>query len=94
MPIVKANAYGHDALVCAPWLADAGAPWLVLGNDLVRWDPSGYRERRRRPRRGTATAITPPATLAVLRAGYPVQIDAHAAQDATPSTDPGSIRLT
>src|ERR1700735_375973 len=28
MPIVKANAYGHDALVCAPWLADAGAPWL------------------------------------------------------------------
>jgi alanine racemase len=28
MPIVKANAYGHDALACAPLLAEAGAPWL------------------------------------------------------------------
>ncbi len=28
MPVVKANAYGHDALVCAPWLAGAGAQWL------------------------------------------------------------------
>jgi alanine racemase len=28
MPIVKANAYGHDALACAPTLAEAGAPWL------------------------------------------------------------------
>jgi hypothetical protein len=57
---------------------DAGAPWLAFGNELVAWSPSGYSERRRRPRRGTATAITPPATLAVLRAGYPVQIDSSA----------------
>lgn len=28
MPVVKANAYGHDALACAPLLAAAGAPWL------------------------------------------------------------------
>jgi alanine racemase len=28
MPVVKANAYGHDLLVCAPLLAGAGAPWL------------------------------------------------------------------
>jgi alanine racemase len=28
MPIVKANAYGHDALACAASLAEAGAPWL------------------------------------------------------------------
>jgi alanine racemase len=28
MPVVKANAYGHDLLVCAPWLAGAGAQWL------------------------------------------------------------------
>lgn len=28
MPVVKANAYGHDVLACAPWLAAAGAQWL------------------------------------------------------------------
>jgi alanine racemase len=28
MPVVKANAYGHDALACAPLLAGAGAKWL------------------------------------------------------------------
>jgi hypothetical protein len=26
--------------------------------------------------RGTATAITPPASMAILRAGYPIQIAA------------------
>jgi hypothetical protein len=51
-------------------------PHLVLGAELVAWSTAGYRERRPRPRRGTATAITPPSTLAVLRAGYPVQIAA------------------
>ena len=50
-------------------------PHLVRGDELIAWSPAGYGEHRRRPRRGTATAITPPATLAVLRAGYPVQID-------------------
>jgi alanine racemase len=28
MPVVKANAYGHDVLTCAPLLAGAGAEWL------------------------------------------------------------------
>jgi alanine racemase len=28
MPVVKANAYGHDVLACAPLLAEAGAKWL------------------------------------------------------------------
>lgn len=28
MPVVKANAYGHDVLVCGPLLAAAGARWL------------------------------------------------------------------
>ena len=28
MPVVKANAYGHGVLACAPLLADAGAQWL------------------------------------------------------------------
>jgi hypothetical protein len=60
------------------FVLEEAAPHLILDCDLVAWSPSGYGERRRRPRRGTATAITPPATLAVLAAGYPVQIDPSA----------------
>jgi hypothetical protein len=50
-------------------------PAIVLGGELVEWTREGYRGRRARPRRGTATVLTPPATLTVLGAGYPVQID-------------------
>jgi alanine racemase len=28
IPVVKADAYGHGVLACAPWLAAAGAQWL------------------------------------------------------------------
>lgn len=56
-------------------LGDDGAPHLVLADALVAWTPSGYGPHRPRPRAGTARAITPPASVAVLRAGYPVQID-------------------
>lgn len=52
-----------------------GSPALVLGGDLVEWTREGYGCHQARPRRGTATVITPPASLAALRAGYPVQID-------------------
>jgi hypothetical protein len=52
-----------------------GVPHLVLGGGLVAWGTTGYGERRHRPSAGTAITITPPATLAVLQAGYPVQID-------------------
>jgi hypothetical protein len=54
-------------------------PLLVLGEELVQWTRAGYGGRRARPaRRGTARVITPPSTIAALRAGYPVQIDAGA----------------
>ena len=53
-------------------------PCLVLEGELVAWGLNGYGKRRRRPAGGTAVAITPPATLAVLRVGYPVQIDSTA----------------
>lgn len=46
-----------------------GEPWLVLGSQILRWTPSGYRERRPRPRE-EATVITPPSLRAVLHAGW------------------------
>jgi len=52
-----------------------GTPALVLGDELVRWTTAGYGTALSRPASGTAQAITPPSTLAVLRNGYPVQID-------------------
>jgi len=50
-------------------LAD-GAAWLVRGPRLLRWTPAGYAERRPRPRTGTATVITPPSLVAVLRSDW------------------------
>jgi hypothetical protein len=46
-----------------------GAPWLVLGDALLRWSPAGYTERVARPS-GSATLITPPSLVEVLRAGW------------------------
>lgn len=70
----------------APWpdlpdgafvLLDDG-PALVLSDQLVTWSHAGYGARRHRPARGSATVLTPPSTVAALRAGYPVQIDPSA----------------
>jgi hypothetical protein len=54
------------------------SPVLVVGDHVAVWTREGYRDRRARPAEGTANALTPPATIAALRAGYPVQIDAGA----------------
>ena len=45
------------------------APFLVRGDELLRWTPSGYEAPAPRPR-GRATVITPPSLTAVLRAGW------------------------
>jgi hypothetical protein len=50
-------------------------PAVVAGDHVTTWTHQGYGDRRSRPRRGEATVITPPASVAVLRGGYPVQID-------------------
>ncbi len=55
-----------------------GAPHVVVDDALVEWTREGYREHRARPARGDADVITPPSSVAVLQAGYPVQIDAGA----------------
>jgi hypothetical protein len=59
-------------------LDDQGAPHVVVENELVEWTRDGYRARRIRPTSGQGTVITPPSSVSVLRAGYPVQIDATA----------------
>jgi hypothetical protein len=69
----------------APWhglpdgafvATDAG-PAVVVGNHLAVWDRNDnvYRDKLPRPTTGTATVLTPPSTVDILRAGYPVQIN-------------------
>jgi hypothetical protein len=53
-------------------------PAIVIGDQLVEWTHGGYAARRARPRSGAASVLTPPATVAALRAGYPPQIDTSA----------------
>jgi hypothetical protein len=67
----------------APWadLPDGTFVWVgespavVVGARLTEWRRAGYGARLARPNHGTAAVITPPSTVAALRAGYPVQID-------------------
>jgi hypothetical protein len=56
----------------------AEGPAVVVGDHLTTWTRAGYGTKVPRPRRGAAEVITPPSSVAALRAGYPVQIDEKA----------------
>lgn len=58
-----------DSLPDGAFVVEDGTAWLVLGSALLRWTPAGYSERRRRES-GTASLLTPPSVLDVLRAGW------------------------
>lgn len=60
-------------------LVDQG-PAVVVGDHAAVWDgtQNRYGAHLPRPRTGTADVVTPPSTVAILRAEYPVQIDAAA----------------
>ncbi|HEX7322654.1 MAG TPA: hypothetical protein VF299_06925 [Mycobacterium sp.] len=55
-------------------------PAVVAGDHLAVWDARDYTYRHQLPRpvTGFAEVLTPPSTVAVLQAGYPVQIDHRA----------------
>jgi hypothetical protein len=59
------------------------SPAVVIGDQLTEWTRAGYGARRARPTHGTAQVITPPTTVAALRAGYPVQVDDSAREAQT-----------
>ena len=68
------------ALPAGTFVLVAGQPALVLDDALVPWTTQGYAGARARPGVGTVQVITPPSTVAALRAGYQPQIDAMAGQ--------------
>jgi hypothetical protein len=51
-----------------------GRPHLVDGDELVLWTTEGYAGSHRRPRRGSAVVLTPPASMAAMAAGYRPQM--------------------
>jgi hypothetical protein len=51
------------------YVIEGDAPWLVLGDDLLRWSSGGYTERMRRPA-GGAPQLTPPSLIELLREGW------------------------
>lgn len=55
-------------------------PAVVVRDHLAVWDDRAYTYRRRlpRPATGSASVLTSPSTVEVLRAGYPAQIDLSA----------------
>jgi hypothetical protein len=59
-----------DDLPDGAFVLDGGAPYLVRGRELLAWTPGGYAARARRPAGASATLITPPSLVDVLRAGW------------------------
>ncbi len=47
-----------------------GAPWLVVGPELLRWTPGGYVDRVRRPVAEPAAVVTPRSLVGVLASGW------------------------
>ena len=62
-----------DTLPDGAMIVRDGQPYAVRGNKLLRWTPRGYKGATPRPRGLTVDVLTPPAMLAVLKAGYPPQ---------------------
>jgi hypothetical protein len=56
------------------YIAADGRAWLVLGDSILAWSERGYVDRRARPLRGMVDVLTPRSAVAVLAAGYRVEI--------------------
>jgi hypothetical protein len=72
-PDIRAQLYREaplDELPDGAFVLREGAPWLVLGAELLRWTAAGYAARRPRPAGQQAVLITPPSLVAVLRADW------------------------
>lgn len=59
-----------DGLPDGAFVALDGLPFAVRGGALLRWTPSGYDGRKRRPSGLSVDVLTPPAILGALSAGY------------------------
>jgi hypothetical protein len=69
-PVTRAHRLheaAFDGLPDGAFVLEGGAPFLVLGRQLLEWRPAGYGERRPRPMHGDAGVLTPPSLVEMLR---------------------------
>jgi hypothetical protein len=59
-----------DELPDGAFVLRDGGPWIILGDQLLRWTPAGYVAPTPRPAHEQARVITPPSLVAVLAAGW------------------------
>ena len=57
---------------------DGAPPWLVWGDQLLRWTASGYEEAMERPEAVAVNVLTPRSTVGALDAGYRPSIHSSA----------------
>ena len=74
------HAMPWTALPDGAFVDTAGGPAVVVAGHLAVFDEDAYTYRRliAKPVEGSASVLTPPSTVAVLSAGYPVQLDQSA----------------
>jgi hypothetical protein len=69
-PVTRAHRRHEAAFAELPdgaFVLEGGAPFLVLGRQLLEWTPAGYTSRHPRPTRGDAVVVTPPTLVEMLR---------------------------
>jgi hypothetical protein len=71
----RLHAMAWRSLPVGTFVALADGPARVGADMIVPWTVGGYGPRRARPASGSVDVITPPSSVGVLQAGYPVQID-------------------
>ena len=66
----RRHASSIDGLPDGAFVVDREDAYLVAGDRMLRWTPSGYVAGRPRPRRGHVTLLTPPSLLGILRTAW------------------------
>lgn len=69
---------GWADLPTGTFVVEDDTPAIVVDDAVVPWTTAGYGAPRARPTRGAVQTLTPPSSVAALRAGYQPQIDASA----------------
>src|SRR5262245_35012668 len=72
-----------DELPDGVFIELGGRDWgadLIWGGSLLAWSPGGYTGRRVRPRGEQVSVLTPPSTVAAIRAGYVPQVHPSASR--------------